>query len=173
MESGTLGIDRSPGGGARPPHRAGRRQRTGAVHAALLRLVRRTVEIVDRPAPCGGWQGAMARPAAESSPYSPAPTGPTSTTTPTIAPVTPPWPPNSSTGSDHLDTSWCAARRHRRPQRGRHRPAGAARGPLRLIGVDSTAPSIFRQFSVSRLMRGLGSSIHPRNVAYDAFDEVH
>ncbi|MEU5799955.1 pyridoxal-phosphate dependent enzyme [Streptomyces sp. NPDC047804] len=44
---------------------------------------------------------------------------------------------------------------------------------LRLIAVDSTGSSIFGQTAAPRLMRGLGSSIHPRNVAYDAFDEVH
>ncbi|EFL38543.1 cysteine synthase [Streptomyces griseoflavus Tu4000] len=49
----------------------------------------------------------------------------------------------------------------------RHWPA------LRLIGVDSTGSTIFGQPARPRLMRGLGSSIHPRNVAYDAFDEVH
>ncbi|MBA6434733.1 PLP-dependent cysteine synthase family protein [Streptomyces sp. GMR22] len=49
----------------------------------------------------------------------------------------------------------------------RHWPA------LRLIGVDATGSTIFGQPARPRLMRGLGSSIHPRNVAYDAFDEVH
>ncbi|MFB8086698.1 PLP-dependent cysteine synthase family protein [Streptomyces sp. NPDC055992] len=49
----------------------------------------------------------------------------------------------------------------------RHWPA------LRLIGVDSTGSTIFGQPARPRLMRGLGSSIHPRNVAHDRFDEVH
>ncbi|MEU9123133.1 pyridoxal-phosphate dependent enzyme [Streptomyces sp. NPDC048506] len=44
---------------------------------------------------------------------------------------------------------------------------------LRLIGVDATGSTIFGQPARPRLMRGLGSSIHPRNVAYPAFDEVH
>ncbi|KJY35948.1 cysteine synthase family protein [Streptomyces sp. NRRL S-495] len=44
---------------------------------------------------------------------------------------------------------------------------------LRVIGVDSIGSAIFGQPARSRLMRGLGSSIHPRNVAYRAFDEVH
>ncbi|OUC97324.1 PLP-dependent cysteine synthase family protein [Streptosporangium minutum] len=43
----------------------------------------------------------------------------------------------------------------------------------RLIGVDATGSTIFGQPARPRLMRGLGSSIRPRNVAYDAFDEVH
>ncbi|MFI6990287.1 PLP-dependent cysteine synthase family protein [Nonomuraea wenchangensis] len=44
---------------------------------------------------------------------------------------------------------------------------------LRLVGVDTVGSTIFGQPARPRLMRGLGSSIHPRNVAYDAFSEVH
>ncbi|MGW5746968.1 PLP-dependent cysteine synthase family protein [Amycolatopsis sp. NPDC003861] len=44
---------------------------------------------------------------------------------------------------------------------------------LRLVGVDTIGSTIFGQPATSRLMRGLGSSIHPRNVDYAAFDEVH
>ncbi|MFE3450649.1 PLP-dependent cysteine synthase family protein [Nonomuraea sp. NPDC059194] len=44
---------------------------------------------------------------------------------------------------------------------------------LRLVGVDTVGSTIFGQPDRPRLMRGLGSSIHPRNVAYDAFSEVH
>jgi cysteine synthase len=44
---------------------------------------------------------------------------------------------------------------------------------VRLVGVDAVGSSIFGQPARSRLMRGLGSSIHPRNVDYAAFDEVH
>jgi cysteine synthase A len=44
---------------------------------------------------------------------------------------------------------------------------------LRLIGVDSVGSTIFGQPARLRLMRGLGSSIHPRNIDYPAFDEVH
>lgn len=44
---------------------------------------------------------------------------------------------------------------------------------LRLIGVDATGSVIFGQPAGPRLMRGLGSSIHPRNVAHEQFDEVH
>ncbi|MGY0022025.1 PLP-dependent cysteine synthase family protein [Streptomyces sp. cg35] len=44
---------------------------------------------------------------------------------------------------------------------------------MRLIGVDATGSTIFGQPARTRLMRGLGSSIHPRNVAYGLFDEVH
>ncbi|MER6628006.1 PLP-dependent cysteine synthase family protein [Streptomyces sp. NPDC000987] len=44
---------------------------------------------------------------------------------------------------------------------------------LQVVGVDTTGSTIFGQPAAPRLMRGLGSSIHPRNVAYDLFDEVH
>ncbi|MGI5288956.1 pyridoxal-phosphate dependent enzyme [Nonomuraea polychroma] len=44
---------------------------------------------------------------------------------------------------------------------------------LRLIGVDTIGSTIFGQPSRPRLMRGLGSSIYPRNVAYEDFTEVH
>ncbi|MEV7009181.1 PLP-dependent cysteine synthase family protein [Streptosporangium sp. NPDC051022] len=44
---------------------------------------------------------------------------------------------------------------------------------LRLVGVDSIGSTIFGQPARGRLMRGLGSSIHPRNVDYAAFGEVH
>ncbi|MEZ7125320.1 PLP-dependent cysteine synthase family protein [Nonomuraea sp. AD125B] len=44
---------------------------------------------------------------------------------------------------------------------------------LQLVGVDTVGSTIFGQPARARLMRGLGSSIHPRNVAYDAFSEVH
>ncbi|MEU0540620.1 PLP-dependent cysteine synthase family protein [Nocardia sp. NPDC005978] len=49
----------------------------------------------------------------------------------------------------------------------RHNPA------LRLIGVDTVASTIFGQDAGPRLMRGLGSSIYPRNVDYAAFSEIH
>ncbi|MGW2486306.1 PLP-dependent cysteine synthase family protein [Streptomyces sp. NPDC001606] len=44
---------------------------------------------------------------------------------------------------------------------------------LRVVGVDATGSTIFGQPAAPRLMRGLGSSIHPRNVAHRLFDEVH
>ncbi|WP_249643786.1 PLP-dependent cysteine synthase family protein [Nocardia sputi] len=44
---------------------------------------------------------------------------------------------------------------------------------LKLIGVDTVASTIFGQPAGPRLMRGLGSSIFPRNVDYPAFHEVH
>jgi len=45
---------------------------------------------------------------------------------------------------------------------------------LKLIGVDTIGSTIFGQpAAATRLMRGLGSSIYPRNVDYAAFAEAH
>lgn len=44
---------------------------------------------------------------------------------------------------------------------------------LTLVGVDTIGSTIFGQPARPRLMRGLGSSIYPRNVAYENFSEVH
>lgn len=44
---------------------------------------------------------------------------------------------------------------------------------LVLVGVDTIGSTIFGQPARTRLMRGLGSSIYPRNVAYENFSEVH
>ncbi|WP_216907558.1 PLP-dependent cysteine synthase family protein [Nocardia noduli] len=44
---------------------------------------------------------------------------------------------------------------------------------LRVVGVDSVGSRIFGQPSKERIMRGLGSSILPRNVVYTDYDEVH
>lgn len=44
---------------------------------------------------------------------------------------------------------------------------------MRLVGVDSHASVIFGRADGPRLLRGLGSSIRPRNVSYDSYDEVH
>lgn len=44
---------------------------------------------------------------------------------------------------------------------------------LEVVGVDTVGSTIFGQPARPRLMRGLGSSIHPRNVDYSIFSEVH
>ncbi|WP_405708164.1 MULTISPECIES: PLP-dependent cysteine synthase family protein [unclassified Streptomyces] len=44
---------------------------------------------------------------------------------------------------------------------------------LKVVGVDTCGSTIFGQKATPRLMRGLGSSIHPRNVDHALFDEVH
>lgn len=44
---------------------------------------------------------------------------------------------------------------------------------LEVVGVDTVGSTIFGQPARPRLMRGLGSSIHPRNVDHGTFSEVH
>lgn len=44
---------------------------------------------------------------------------------------------------------------------------------LRVVGVDTIGSTIFGQPARTRIMRGLGSSIYPGNVAYQQFAEVH
>jgi S-sulfo-L-cysteine synthase (3-phospho-L-serine-dependent) len=48
-----------------------------------------------------------------------------------------------------------------------------ARESMWMIGVDTHGSKIFGQPDAARLLRGLGSSIHPGNVRYTAYDEVH
>ncbi|MEU7417377.1 PLP-dependent cysteine synthase family protein [Streptomyces antibioticus] len=138
----------------------------------LLRAHGVRLEIVDRPAVRGGWQAARLERLRD------------------LLAVLPDayWPdqynnPDNSAGYaslaaelvdrlDHLDILVCSV--------GTGGHSAGVIGPLRrrwpalrLIGVDATGSTIFGQPARPRLMRGLGSSIHPRNVAYDAFDEVH
>lgn len=56
---------------------------------------------------------------------------------------------------------------------GIHRMLRQSFAGVRLVGVDAVGSTIFGQPARARLMRGLGSSIHPRNVDYAAFSEVH
>ncbi|MEU5695586.1 pyridoxal-phosphate dependent enzyme [Actinosynnema sp. NPDC020468] len=44
---------------------------------------------------------------------------------------------------------------------------------VRLIGVDTHGSVLFGLPDGRRVLRGLGSSIHPANVRHDAYDEVH
>ncbi|MFM9372975.1 PLP-dependent cysteine synthase family protein [Streptomyces sp. Da 82-17] len=138
----------------------------------LLRAHGARLEVVDRPAAEGGWQAARLARLRE-----------LLTELPDAY-----WPdqynnPDNTTGYaslaaelavqlDHLDVLVCSV--------GTGGHSAGVIGPLRrhwpdlrLIGVDATGSTIFGQPARPRLMRGLGSSIHPRNVAYDAFDEVH
>ncbi|MFY1705681.1 PLP-dependent cysteine synthase family protein [Micromonospora sp. WMMA1923] len=139
---------------------------------ALLRAYGAQLDVVDAPHPVGGWQQArLDRLAA-------------------IRAGTPGvwWPdqyhnPDNATGYaglaeelfgqvDEADVLVCSV------GTGGH-SAGLARRlrrcwpRLRLVGVDTVGSTIFGQPARPRLMRGLGSSIHPGNVDHAAFDEVH
>ncbi|MFD4370426.1 PLP-dependent cysteine synthase family protein [Streptomyces sp. NPDC058486] len=138
----------------------------------LLRSYGARLELVDRPAPRGGWQAArLARlrevlectehaywPDQYNNPDNPA--GYRSMAAELVAQL------------DHVDVLVCSV--------GTGGHSAGLIGPLRrrwprlrVVGVDSVGSALFGQPARPRLMRGLGSSIHPRNVRPELFDEVH
>lgn len=144
---------------------------------SLLRARGVRLEIVEEPHPTGGWQQArldrVARVRAE---------------------VPGAWWPDQYTNPDNRSayavmaaelTDQCDRGGPRAPHTlvcsvgtGGHSAGLAAalrrRWPeLRVVGVDSPASAVFGPDPGPRVMRGLGSSIHPGNVDYPAFDEVH
>ncbi|MEV0926967.1 pyridoxal-phosphate dependent enzyme [Streptomyces spongiicola] len=138
----------------------------------LLRSHGVRLEMVDRPAPQGGWQAARLGRLRELLAVLPGAYWPDQYNNPDNSAGYASLAAELAVQLDHLDILVCSVGTGGHsagivgPLR-RHWPA------LRLIGVDSTGSTIFGQPARPRLMRGLGSSIHPRNVAYDAFDEVH
>ncbi|WP_405445118.1 PLP-dependent cysteine synthase family protein [Streptomyces achromogenes] len=138
----------------------------------LLRSYGVRLELVDRPAAEGGWQAARLARLRELLARLPGAYWPDQYGNPDNSAGYASLAAELATQLDHLDVLVCSV------GTGGH-SAGVV-GPLRrhwpglrLIGVDATGSAIFGQPARPRLMRGLGSSIHPRNVAYDAFDEVH
>lgn len=138
----------------------------------LLRAHGAGLEIVERPAAHGGWQAARLARLRELRATLPGAYWPDQYNNPDNAAGYASLAAEIAVQLDHLDVLVCSVGTGGHsagiigPLR-RHWPA------LRLIGVDATGSSIFGQPTRPRLMRGLGSSIHPRNVAYHAFDEVH
>ncbi|MBV1938796.1 pyridoxal-phosphate dependent enzyme [Streptomyces sp. BV286] len=138
----------------------------------LLRAYGARLELVDRPAGVGGWQAARLARLRELLGALPDAYWPDQYNNPDNIAGYASLAAELATQLDHLDVLVCSV------GTGGH-SAGVV-GPLRrhwpglrLIGVDATGSTIFGQPARPRLMRGLGSSIHPRNVAYEAFDEVH
>ena len=138
----------------------------------MLRAYGAQVDLVSEPHPTGGWQQARKDRVAQ-----------------LLAADAGAWCPNQYANPDnveayrplaaelldqlgHLDVLVCSV------GTGGH-SAGVAKvlrqanPDLQVIGVDTIGSTIFGQPAASRLMRGLGSSIYPRNVDYPAFDEVH
>ncbi|MFI9424193.1 PLP-dependent cysteine synthase family protein [Streptomyces achromogenes] len=138
----------------------------------LLRSYGVRLELVDRPAAEGGWQAARLARLRELLARLPGAYWPDQYGNPDNSAGYASLAAELATQLDHLDVLVCSVGTGGHsagvvaPLR-RHWPG------LRLIGVDATGSAIFGQPARPRLMRGLGSSIHPRNVAYDAFDEVH
>ncbi|TVL89489.1 PLP-dependent cysteine synthase family protein [Streptomyces sp. SAJ15] len=147
----------------------------GELEPAMRRLLRAhgaRLELVDRPAADGGWQAARLARLRELLADLPGAYWPDQYNNPDNAAGYASLAAELATALDHLDILVCSVGTGGHsagivaPLR-RYWPA------LRLIGVDATGSTIFGQPARGRLMRGLGSSIHPRNVAYEAFDEVH
>ncbi|MEV7990356.1 PLP-dependent cysteine synthase family protein [Streptomyces sp. NPDC086077] len=138
----------------------------------LLRAHGVRLEIVDRPAARGGWQAARLARLRELLTGLPGAYWPDQYNNPDNTAGYASLAAELAVQLDHVDVLVCSV------GTGGH-SAGIV-GPLRrhwpglrLIGVDATGSTIFGQPDRPRVMRGLGSSIHPRNVAHDAFDEVH
>ncbi|WP_308425891.1 MULTISPECIES: PLP-dependent cysteine synthase family protein [Actinokineospora] len=139
---------------------------------ALLRAHGARLEVVDRPHPTGGWQQARLDrlhavrerlpgaywPDQYNNPDNPA--GYAGLARELVEQVDPADVLVCSVGTGGHSAGVIAALREHWPR-------------VRLIGVDTVGSTIFGQPARPRVMRGLGSSIYPGNVAYDAFDEVH
>ncbi|ASU80848.1 pyridoxal-5'-phosphate-dependent protein subunit beta [Actinopolyspora erythraea] len=139
---------------------------------ALLRAYGARVEIVREPAPRGGWQRARRDRVAELLAEHEEAFWPDQYNNPDNAAGYEPLGRELLAQFDRVDTVVCSV------GTGGH-SAGVAsvlRAHLpnvRIVGVDSPGSALFGQRPDKRLMRGLGSSIHPDNVAYHQFDEVH
>ncbi|RZQ65847.1 PLP-dependent cysteine synthase family protein [Amycolatopsis suaedae] len=141
------------------------------VHRLLLAYGTR-VEIVGRPHPTGGWQEARRRKVAELLAANPGSFCPDQYHNPDNVAAYEPLATELVAQLGRIDVLVCSV------GTGGH-SAGVSRvlrryfPDLRLVGVDTVGSTIFGQPARTRLMRGLGSSIYPRNVDYPAFDEVH
>ncbi|MFD7256445.1 PLP-dependent cysteine synthase family protein [Streptomyces sp. NPDC059874] len=138
----------------------------------LLRSHGARLELVDRPAAEGGWQAARIARLREVLRSMPGAYWPDQYNNPDNAAGYRSLAAELIAQIDHLDVLVCSV------GTGGHSAGLAAplrrRWPrLKVIGVDSVGSAIFGQPARPRLMRGLGSSIHPANVAHEAFDEVH
>lgn len=171
--SGTLGLGLALAGGAYGhPVTVVTDPGMEPLMTGLLTAYGADVELVDTPHPVGGWQEARRRRVAE-----------------ILAGHPDAWCPDQYNNPDNV-AAYAPLAHELVAQLGRidtlvvsvgtgGHSAGIAsvlRGffpHLRVVGVDTTGSTIFGQPAAPRLMRGLGSSIHPRNVAYELFDEVH
>ncbi|WP_329315391.1 PLP-dependent cysteine synthase family protein [Streptomyces sp. NBC_00597] len=130
------------------------------------------LHVVDRPHPDGGWQEARRGKVAELLARYPGAWCPDQYHNPDNVAAYRPLADELTGQLGTVDVLVCAV------GTGGH-SAGIARGlrasnpALRLVGVDAIGSTIFGQPARPRLMRGLGSSIYPRNVDYPAFTEVH
>ncbi|MEV0774228.1 PLP-dependent cysteine synthase family protein [Streptomyces sp. NPDC050433] len=138
----------------------------------LLTAYGAEVDTVPQPHPTGGWQQARRERVARLLERHPASWCPDQYNNPDNTAAYTPLALELASQLGHIDTLVCSV------GTGGH-SAGISRvlrqlyPQLRVVGVDTIGSTIFGQPARTRLMRGLGSSIYPRNVAYGTFDEVH
>ncbi|MEU9060970.1 PLP-dependent cysteine synthase family protein [Streptomyces sp. NPDC048430] len=138
----------------------------------LLAAYGAQVDVVSEPHPAGGWQQARRDRVAQLLEQHPDSWSPDQYNNPDNTSAYTPLALELATELGHIDALVCSV------GTGGH-SAGISRvlrqlhPDLTLVGVDTIGSTIFGQPARPRLMRGLGSSIHPRNVAYDHFSEVH
>ncbi|WP_210585171.1 PLP-dependent cysteine synthase family protein [Streptomyces sp. GESEQ-35] len=138
----------------------------------LLTAYGATVDMVSEPHPTGGWQQARRDRVAELLEQQRGAWCPDQYNNPDNVTAYTPLALELASQMGHIDTLVCSV------GTGGH-SAGISRvlrqlyPGMRLVGVDTVGSTIFGQPARPRLMRGLGSSIYPRNVAYENFSEVH
>ncbi|WP_304528773.1 PLP-dependent cysteine synthase family protein [Pseudonocardia sp. MH-G8] len=138
----------------------------------MLRAYGAQVDVVDRPSPQGGWQEARREHVRDLLARDPDAYCPDQYNNPDNVAAYGPLARELLSQVGRIDVLVCSV------GTGGHSAGIAAevrrhQSEMRLVGVDATGSTIFGQQARPRLMRGLGSSIYPRNVDYDAFDEVH
>ncbi|MFB6516979.1 PLP-dependent cysteine synthase family protein [Streptomyces sp. NPDC056401] len=138
----------------------------------LLRAYGAQVNVVSEPHPTGGWQQARRDRVQQLMAQHPGSWCPDQYNNPDNTAAYTPLALELATELRHIDVLVCSV------GTGGH-SAGVSRvlrqlyPDLTLVGVDTIGSTIFGQPARPRLMRGLGSSIYPRNVAYENFGEVH
>lgn len=171
--SGTLGIGLAYVGAAlNHPVVIVADQELDAMTQSMLRAHGARVEIVPEPHPVGGWQRARLERTHELLAQLPGAYWPDQYNNPDNPAGYRKLGLELAQQFDRIDAVVCSV------GTGGH-SAGIAsvlrecRPETRIIGVDALGSTVFGQPAARRLMRGLGSSIHPANIAYDVFDEVH
>ncbi|TMR01263.1 PLP-dependent cysteine synthase family protein, partial [Actinomadura soli] len=138
----------------------------------LLRAYGARVEVVPEPHPEGGWQEARRARVEELMADAPGAWCPDQYNNPDNVEAYKGLAVELAGQLDHVDVLVCSVGTGGHSA-GISRVLRAVFPDLRLVGVDTVGSTIFGQAAEPRLMRGLGSSIYPRNVDYAAFDEVH
>ncbi|WP_308193588.1 PLP-dependent cysteine synthase family protein [Micromonospora alfalfae] len=138
----------------------------------LLTAYGATVDIVDRPDPKGGWQQARRNRVAQLLEEQPGAWCPDQYHNPDNVSAYEGLAHELTIQLDRVDVLVCSVGTGGHSA-GVSRVLREANPGLQLLGVDTIGSTIFGQPDRPRLMRGLGSSIYPRNVDYQAFSQVH